>query len=145
MTTRPTPPMPARGRYTMARLRPMGTCGAPTHAAALDTLGRLHHEARPARCGTCPNDDRAADCLGCLAPAPAACEGTEWPAATSWARYAQDRAAGSRVPPSVSVWRPEDARRQAAADREARGQALTVARTVAWMPGSACEDRKAVG
>jgi hypothetical protein len=72
------------------------------------------------------------------------CQGTEWPPPTSWARYAQDRASGSRVPPSVSAWRPEDARRQMDADRRLRERAPAKPAVVAWEPGPACDDRKAV-
>ena len=38
----------------------------------------------------------------------------------SWERYAAERAAGVRVPPSVSTWRAADVERQAAAERLSR-------------------------
>jgi hypothetical protein len=81
----------------------------------------------------------------CPAPAPATCEGTDWPPMTSMQRYAAERATGDRVPPSVSVWREQDRRRQAAAERAIREQGPSgEPRVVAWGPGPACEDRKAV-
>lgn len=54
------------------------------------------------------------------APAPAGCTGTDWPPTTPWERYAAERRAGIRVPPSVTTWRAADVERQAAAERMSR-------------------------
>ena len=76
----------------------------------------------------------------CDAPAPVTCRGpTTWPPPHIWQRYAEDRRLGQRVPPSVSVWRPEDVRRQQEADARIRARASE--RLVAVTPGEgpACE------
>lgn len=80
--------------------------------------------------------------VSCEAPLPPTCQGTDWPPLTSMQRYAAERAAGTRVPPSVSQWRHADMVRQAAAEQRIRAGREPVA--VAWGPGPACDDRKAV-
>jgi hypothetical protein len=121
----------------------MTTCTAPDHPTSEIRYGT--HDA----CDSYPWTGALAERLevrlfSCSAPAPQSCEGTEWPPATSWQRYGEDRASGSRIPPSVSTWREQDRRRQAAAEREAREQAPAhAARAVAWGPAPACDDRKA--
>ena len=115
----------------------MPTCTAPTLPTTPD---RTHHEARPGRCGLHPNDLRAADCLGSHAPAPLTCQGpTTWPPPTAHQTYAEDRRLGQRVPPSVSVWRPEDVRRQQEADARIRARATDRLAVVVPGEGPACE------
>jgi hypothetical protein len=67
-----------------------------------------------------------------MAPAPATCQGTDWPPMTPWERYAAERAAGVRVPPSVSTWREADVRRQA----EAHAASLPAPRPVEDEPAA---------
>lgn len=130
----------------------MSTCTAPTLATC---PGRSSGEAYPPSCATHVWRDgsflptqtggsamsfqhHAGD--HCPAPGPASCEETDWPPQTSWERYAAERAAGTRVPPSVSVWREQDVRRQAAADREALAQApVQEPRVLPWGHGPGCE------
>jgi hypothetical protein len=122
----------------------MQTCTAPTYpTCGHDPL------AEQRACNTRLFSYRGADVDALTyAPALTTCQGTEWPPPTSWQRYAQDRAGGERIPPSVlaSSWREQDRRRQAAAERSIREQAPTgEPRAVPWGPGPACDDRKAVG
>jgi hypothetical protein len=122
----------------------MQTCTAPTRPMriVLDPDGDPDfQEGWPCQwglaCGLLPGE---------LAPPPPTCQGSEWPPATSWQRYGEDRAEGERIPPSVpaSSWREQDRRRQAAAERSIREQGPSgEPRVVAWGPGPACDDRKA--
>lgn len=123
---RPTAPMPARGRYSLGRAPARSTAPSGPVTVERDREWAAHQDLCPA--------------LG-----PATCQGpTDWPPMTSWERYAAQRLAGERVPPSVSSWREQDRRRQAAAERMARdGAPVSEPRAVAWGPG--CDDRKAVG
>lgn len=144
------PRLPRPGRYILRpepRRRPLArTCTAPT----LMTIAPLVR-------GIVWADDIDAEelrgSLGCriacrsmppretcTAPLPPGCQGTDWPPLTSWERYAAERREGVRVPPSVSTWRLQDVRRQAAVEREARGQAPEQPRVVAW--GPSCEDER---
>lgn len=109
----------------------MQTCTAPMSAdpITLDPDGDPDFQAG----WTC--DWTAANGDGCTAVTPVSCEGTDWPPLTSWQRYAQERRAGERVPPTVSVWREQDRRRQAMV----AGERAPQDRQVAWGPGPSCE------
>lgn len=139
----------------------MPTCTAPTHPTAPGPATDGH-----VVLGVQFTTGYDPSSWACFAPAPIGCDGTDWPPLTSMQRYAAAREAGECVPPSVSVWREQDRRRQAAAESEARAQrcgecgqpanrehrgsiqcacGATVAPNpvVAWGPGPACDDRKA--
>ena len=113
----------------------MTTCTAPTPAQI--TLDPDYENGRPRTWEVDMPPAWTAD--RCPAPAPLICQGTDWPPMTSTQRYAEDRRLGQRVPPSVSVWRPEDVRRQQEADARIRARASE--RLVAVTPGEgpACE------
>lgn len=112
----------------------MPTCTAPT----LPPCPTDHAPALWHACGSLPSCEATPD--GCLAPALAICEGTDWPPMTSWELYAAERREGTRVPPSVSTWRPQDVARQREADRFARAQVpAQEPRVLHWGPGPGCE------
>lgn len=117
----------------------MTTCTAPTttRPSVLDPDGDpdFKHGWSCDWAGTEPAEGEV-----CTAEPPAGCSGpTTWPPLTSWERYVAERAAGERVPPSVSVWREQDRRRQAAAEREIReGATARPAGLVTWGPGPTC-------
>lgn len=124
----------------------MTTCTAPTCPTATGPTDHGTTQDRPLSHWGDTSDGVVAELVadfGPMAPLPPTCWGTDWPPLTSWERYAAERRGGVRVPPSVSVWREQDVRRQAAAEREARSQAPeqpAEPRVVAW--GPSCEDER---
>lgn len=108
---------------------PLGLCLGPVGAEPLANEGE-------AACGS----TLYATVQACRAPGPESCLGTDWPPMTSWQRYTAERLAGERVPPSVSTWREQDRRRQAAIERESREQApRREAAAVPWCPSPSCD------
>ena len=101
----------------------MRTCTAPTHQTCTDSatsnieadpLASLEDPFAPfdAMYRLGPEIRAPEPSPTCEAEPPALCSGPTWPPLTAWERWALERAAGVRVPPSVSTWTERDVQRQ---------------------------------